>query len=151
MDIVTASRLPLDDSILIPDQLVLIPIKCNCHGTYYFSNVTYKIMKGDNFYTVSNKPFQNLTNYQFVEDINPTLKPNNLTVGAEAVFPLLCKCPQKSYSDEGTRHLITYVWQPGDDVFSVSTMFQASASDIVMENNNRNFTCAICFPVLIPM
>ncbi|KZV52961.1 hypothetical protein F511_34815 [Dorcoceras hygrometricum] len=151
LDIAKASSLPSDDSILIPDQLLLIPIKCTCNGTYYFSNVTYTIKNGDNFYSVSIKPFQNLTNYQFVEDMNPTLKPNNLTIGAEAVFPLLCKCPRKSYLDKETRHLITYVWQPGDDVFSVSTMFQASASDIVMENNNRNFTRATFLPLLIPI
>ncbi|XP_073296193.1 serine/threonine receptor-like kinase NFP [Primulina huaijiensis] len=151
MDIATASRLPSEHPILIPNQLLLIPIKCTCNGTYYFSNVTYRITKGDNFYSVSIKPFQNLTKYHFVEDMNPMLDPYNLTIGVEAVFPLLCKCPRKSFKENKIRHLITYVWQPSDDVFSVSTMFRASASDIVMENNNRNFTGAICLPVLIPV
>ncbi|KAL2522924.1 Protein LYK5 [Forsythia ovata] len=86
-----------------------------------------------------------------VIDMNPILKPNNLTIGEQVVFPLFCNCPGNSYSDRGIKYLVTYVWQPGDDLLSVSNMFQASALDIDVENNNRNFTAAICLPVLIPV
>ncbi|KAK6128654.1 hypothetical protein DH2020_037612 [Rehmannia glutinosa] len=146
-----ATNLPSEDVPLLPDQLLLIPITCSCNGTHYFSDVTYRIKKDDSFYTVSIKPFQNLTNYYLVQDKNPMLNPNNLSVGVEVVFPLLCKCPRKSYTEKGIEYLITYVWQPGDDILPVSTMFQADASDIVTENNNRNFSAAICLPVLIPV
>ncbi|KAI3452108.1 hypothetical protein Pfo_008773 [Paulownia fortunei] len=151
MDIATATSLASEDAPLVPNQLLLVPIECTSNGTHYFSNVTYPIKKDDSFYSVSIKPFENLTNYYVVEDMNPGLNPNNLTLGVEAVFPLLCKCPRKSYTEKGIQYLITYVWQPGDDIASVSSMFQASASDIVMENNNRNFTAAICLPVLVPV
>ncbi|KAI3462805.1 hypothetical protein Pfo_019468 [Paulownia fortunei] len=151
MDIATATSLASEDAPLVPNQLLLIPIKCSCNGTHYFSNVTYRIKKDDSFYSVSIKPFQNLTNYYVVEEMNPMLNPTNLTIGVEVVFPLLCKCPRKSYTDKGIEYLITYVWQPGDDILPVSSMFQASASDIVMENNNRNFSAAICLPVLVPV
>ncbi|KAK6152668.1 hypothetical protein DH2020_012307 [Rehmannia glutinosa] len=151
MDIATATNLPSEDVPLLPDQLLLIPITCSCNGTHYFSDVTYRIKKDDSFYTVSIKPFQNLTNYYLVQDKNPMLNPNNLSVGVEVVFPLLCKCPRKSYTEKGIEYLITYVWQPGDDILPVSTMFQADASDVMSENNNRNFSAAICLPVLIPV
>lgn len=151
MDIATATNLESEDVPLIPDQLLMVPIICTSNGTHYFSNATYKIKNDDTFYSVSTKPFQNLTNYILVEEMNPFMNPNNLTVGVDAVFPLLCKCPRKSQAGKGIEYLVTYVWQPNDDVLSVSNMFQASASDIVMENNNRNFTSAICLPVLIPV
>ncbi|KAL0461513.1 UNVERIFIED_CONTAM: Serine/threonine receptor-like kinase NFP [Sesamum latifolium] len=151
MEIASATSLASENLSLFPDQLLLIPIKCTSNGTHYFSNVTYQIKKDDSFYSVSIKPFQNLTNYCVVEEMNPMLNPNNLTIGVEVVFPLLCKCPKKSYTEKGIKYLITYVWQPGDQILSVSTMFNASASDIVMENNNRNFSAAISLPVLIPV
>ncbi|KAG8384508.1 hypothetical protein BUALT_Bualt04G0125200 [Buddleja alternifolia] len=151
LDIATATSLTSEDVPLMPNQLLLIPIKCTSDGTHYFSNVTYKIKKDDSFYSVSTKPFQNLTNFYLVEEMNPVLNPNNLTLWAEAVFPLLCKCPRKSYIEEGIKYLITYVWQPDDDITPVSSMFQASPSDIILENNSRNFTASICLPVLIPV
>ncbi|KAK4360687.1 hypothetical protein RND71_019639 [Anisodus tanguticus] len=89
--------------------------------------------------------------YHVVQDMNPTLDPTNLTVGAEAVFPLFCKCPVHSDLEKGLEYLVTYVWQPWDDILPVSNMFGASAADIVAANNYRNFTDAICRPVLIPV
>ncbi|XP_073136791.1 serine/threonine receptor-like kinase NFP [Henckelia pumila] len=151
MEIATATNLTSEDAKLFPEQLLMIPIKCSCNGTHYFSNVTYRIKRDDSFYSVSIKHFENLTNYVMVQDMNPLLHPTNLTIGVEAVFPLLCKCPEKFYSDKGIQYLVTYVWQPSDQIVPVSAMFQASPSDIATENNNRNFTAAICLPVLIPV
>lgn len=150
MDIATATNLTSENAPLVPNQLLLVPIICTSNGTHYFSNVTYKIKKDDNFYSVQVNAFQNLTEYHVVEEMNPEMNPNNLTIGAEAVFPLFCKCPEKSYTEKGIQFLTTYVWQPGDDLQPVSSMFQTPAFDIVMANNNRNFTAAICLPVLIP-
>lgn len=149
--IVTANGLASENAELVPGQLLLIPITCACDGLNYFSNATYKIKKDDTFYSVSIKPFQNLTNYHVAMDMNPTLKANNLTIGEQVVFPLLCNCPGNSYSDKGIKYLVTYVWQPVDDLSSVSNMFKASEPDIAEENNNRNFTAAIFLPVLIPV
>ncbi|KAH6806483.1 hypothetical protein C2S51_031314 [Perilla frutescens var. frutescens] len=150
MEIATATNLTSEDAPLVPNQLLLVPIICTSNGTHYFSNVTYKIKKDESFYLVQVRVFQNLTDYHVVEDMNPKLNPNNLTIGEEVVFPLFCKCPGNSYTEKGIQILTTYVWQPGDDLLPVSAMFQASPSDIVMANNNRNFTAAICLPVLIP-
>lgn len=149
-DIATATNLTSEDAPLFPNQLLLVPIICTSNGTHYFSNVTYTIKKDDNFYLIQVNAFQNLTDFHVVEEMNAKMNPINLTVGAEAVVPLLCKCPGKSYTDKGIQFLTTYVWQPGDDLQSVSSTFQTPAFDIVMANNNRNFTAAICLPVLIP-
>lgn len=150
-DISTSTNLASEDAPLVHNQLLLIPIKCTSNGTHYFSNVTYMIKEGDTFYSVQVKAFQNLTHFNLVEKMNPMMNPNNLTIGVKSIFPLFCKCPGNSYSEKGIEFLITYVWQPDDDVMPVSTMFEASESDFLMENNNRNLTAAICLPVLIPV
>ncbi|CAN4085577.1 unnamed protein product [Withania somnifera] len=121
LSIAKATGLASEDTELFPDQLLLVPLKCYCNGA-----------------------FENLTNYQVVQDINPALDPTNLTVGAEAV-------PAHSDLEKGLQYLVTYVWQPWDDILPVSNMFGASAADILVANNYRNFTVAICFPVLIPL
>ncbi|XP_019195089.1 PREDICTED: serine/threonine receptor-like kinase NFP [Ipomoea nil] len=151
LSIVKASGVASEGARLFPDQILLVPIKCFCNGSRYFSNVTYQIKKGDNLYTVSTGAFENLTDYHLVEDLNPMLNINNLTIGLEVIFPLVCKCVDHLVSDKGIRYLVTYVWQPFDDASSVSHMFGASATEVVRENNNRNFTAAICLPVLIPV
>lgn len=151
LSLAKANNLSSEDQLLKPNQLLLIPIDCNCNGSRYFSNVTYQIKKDDSFYLVSITAFENLTNFLLVQDMNPTLVPNQLKIGVEVVFPLLCKCPNKVLRDKGIKNLITYVWQPADDISSVSSMFNASPADILVVNNYRNFTAALCLPVLIPV
>lgn len=63
-------------------------------------------------------------------------------------FPL--RCPNKVLRDKGIKFLITYVWQPADDILSVSSMFKAPPADILVENDYRNFTTALGLSVLIP-
>ncbi|XP_042067563.1 serine/threonine receptor-like kinase NFP, partial [Salvia splendens] len=150
LEIAAATNLTSEDAPLVPNQLLLVPITCTSNGTHYFSNVTYKIKKDDNLYSVQVKAFQNLTDYHLVENTNRELNPTNLTIGEEVVFPLFCKCPGESYKQKGIQFLTTYVWQPGDDVETVSAMFQTAASDIETANHNRNLTAAVCLPVLIP-
>lgn len=63
LSIAKASNLTSEDSQLLPDQLLLIPITCSCNGTNYFFNTTYQIKGGDSFYVVSITAFENLTNF----------------------------------------------------------------------------------------
>jgi hypothetical protein len=85
--------------------------------------------------------------------MNPTLNPTLLQIGTQVTFPLFCKCPSKSHVGNGiTNLMITYVWQPTDDVFHVSAKFNASPADIEAENGyGKNFSAAVGLPVLIPM
>ncbi|XP_076943422.1 serine/threonine receptor-like kinase NFP [Bidens hawaiensis] len=149
LSIAEASNLTSENENMLYDQLLLIPVTCSCKGSHYFSNVTYETQKGDSFYVVASSVFQNLTNYHVVEDMNPYLNPTNLTVGDQVVFPLFCKCPKPLQNQE--RYLITYVWQPEDNILNVSTMFNTSSYDVANENNFRNFTAASCLPVIIPV
>ncbi|KAM0068148.1 putative protein kinase RLK-Pelle-LysM family [Helianthus debilis subsp. tardiflorus] len=149
LSIAQANNLTSENEQLLDDQLLLIPVKCSCNENSYFGNVTYSIKKGDSFYVVATSVFQNLTNYHAVEDMNPSLNPTNLTVGEPVVFPLLCKCPALFQNQD--KYLITYVWQPKDEILQVSSMFNTSSNDIDNENSCRNFTAAVCLPVLIPV
>ncbi|XP_047311648.1 serine/threonine receptor-like kinase NFP [Impatiens glandulifera] len=151
-EIANASNLYSLGLQIFPQQLLLIPITCNCNGSYYFHNVSYKIQEGDSFFKVSISNFENLTDFHTVQDMNPSLNPTNLSVGAEAIFPLLCQCPTKSQMEyTGVSYLITYVWQPDDDIFPVSAMFNTTPDRIVSVNNYRNLTASICLPMLIPV
>lgn len=149
--IARASNLVSEDHSLFPNQLMLVPITCGCTGNEYFANITYQIKKGDNYYLVSITTFENLTKWQVVKEMNPSLNPNLLQIGENVTFPLFCQCPSKTQSEKGIEYLITYVWQPTDDVRHVAAKVNASPSDIETENKYRNFSDAVYHPVLIPV
>ena len=146
LSIVIANNLSSDDVKLKHNQILLIPITSSCNGSFFFSNVTSRIKTGDSLNSASINTFQNLTDYHDVQELNPSLNPNRLKVGMEVVFPLLCKCVNKELEEKGIRHLITYVWQPGNGILAVSSAFNASSVDILTENY-RNFSDAVCLPV----
>ncbi|KAG6775807.1 hypothetical protein POTOM_019303 [Populus tomentosa] len=116
-----------------------------------FANITYQIQQGDSFYLVSNTSFENLTRWQEVEALNPSLTPTLLHAGDKVIFPLFCKCPSKTHLESGIAYLITYVWQPSDDLTKVAAKLNVSERSIVIENNCVNFTAAVYLPVLIPV
>ncbi|KAL0013260.1 hypothetical protein SO802_000329 [Lithocarpus litseifolius] len=107
--------------------------------------------KGDSYYVVSTNSFENLANWHVLEDMNPTLDPSLLHIGVEVIFPLFFKCPSKQEVANGIQNLITYVWQPADDVLQVSAKFNATAANIEDQNYYQNFSTAVGLPVLIPM
>ncbi|KAG5241302.1 protein LYK [Salix suchowensis] len=131
--IARASNLESEDTPLFPNQLLLVPVSCGCTGNQSFANITYQIQKGDSYYSVSTSSFE------------------NLTLGDRVMFPLLCKCPSRTHLENGIGYLITYVWQPGDDLENVAAKFNASERNIVKENNYDSFTAAVYHPILIPV
>ncbi|KAK8566266.1 hypothetical protein V6N13_021339 [Hibiscus sabdariffa] len=153
-EIARASNLVSEDTRLFPGQLLLVPITCGCTMNHYFANTTYDIKLGDTYYIVSTTVFESLTNITAVEQMNPSLEPKNLHAGDEVVFPLFCKCPSKAESDNGTRYFISYVWQPKDNIRSVSAMFNASSPAIIDENNLNGYpdiSSAVIPPLMIPV
>ncbi|KAJ0096678.1 hypothetical protein Patl1_28850 [Pistacia atlantica] len=96
-----------EDLLLFPNQLLLVPITCGCTGNQYFANITYQIKKGDSYYLVSINSFENLTKWQVVKEMNPSLNPNLLQVGENVTFPLFCQCPSKTHLEKGIEYLIT--------------------------------------------
>lgn len=151
LSIARASNLVSEDTPLVPKQLLLVPITCGCTGKQYFANTTYQIKKGDSYYLVSITSFENLTNWHAVLEMNPGINPNLLQIGVKVTFPLFCKCPSKTNTEDGIENLITYVWQPGDDVSQVGAKLNASSAAIETENEYRNFSDAVGLPVLIPV
>lgn len=141
-----ASNLASGVNQLFPGQLLLVPVTCGCNGTQYFANITYQIKESDSYYVVSVNSFENLADWHVVKDMNPTLDPNLLQIGVEIIFPLFCKCPSKEEVANGIQNLITYVWQPADDVLQVSAKFNTSSDKILDENKYQNFSTAVGLP-----
>ncbi|KAK9146148.1 hypothetical protein Sjap_006051 [Stephania japonica] len=124
---------------LSPDNSLFIPISCSCNTisnstSYSYSNFTYKIKSGDTYYLISTRNFQNLTTYQAVEVVNPTLIAEDLTIGVDVIFPLFCKCPTEAQLRNGVRFLVTYVFQPNDNLSSVAQKFGADLGDVLSIN-----------------
>ncbi|XP_041013999.1 serine/threonine receptor-like kinase NFP [Juglans microcarpa x Juglans regia] len=141
----------VNETKLFPGQLLLVPVTCGCTAKRYFANITYQIKKDDSYYLVSVNSFGNLSNWNDVQGLNPTLNPNLLQIGVEVIFPLFCKCPSETHLKNGISYIITYVWQPTDDVLQVSAKFNASLENIASENGYRNFSTAVSLPVMIPV
>ncbi|MBA0861053.1 hypothetical protein Goshw_023951 [Gossypium schwendimanii] len=153
-EIARASNLVSEDTRLFPGQLLLVPIICGCTRNHYFANITYDIKFGDTYYIVSTTVFEHLTNFTAVGDMNPSLDPKSLQVGDKVVFPLFCKCPSKAELKNETEYFISYVWQPNDDIWSVSAKFNASAPAIIDENKLNDYqdiSLAVIPPLMIPV
>ncbi|CAI0554394.1 unnamed protein product [Linum tenue] len=151
LSIATASNLASEDSALVPNQLLLIPVECGCTGNNSFANLTYQIKGGDNFYSVSISSLENLTNWQLVEALNPGVIPTLLHPGDQVTFPLLCQCPSRMQIDNGIEFLITYVWRIDDTLQAVAEKLDSSVNEILLANNYMNFSEAINHPVLVPV
>lgn len=156
LSIARASNIKDENKELIPGQLLLVPITCACsgNGNYSSANISHFIKQGESYYYLSTISFQNLTNWQTVEDSNPNLNPYLLKLGTKIVIPLLCKCPSNYQFEKGIEYVITYVWQPNDNVTLVASKFGALPHDIITANANnfgQNFTTATNLPVFIPV
>jgi len=151
--IAKASNIKDENMNLIQGQLLLIPITCGCcgNGNYSFANISHLIKEGESYYYLSTVSYQNLTNWHTVEDSNPNLNPYLLKIGTKISIPLFCSCPS-NYLAKGIKYLITYVWQPNDNLTLVASKFGASPKDIITANTNnfgQNFTAATNLPVFI--
>lgn len=133
--IATASNLSAANATLAPSQPLLIPLLCSCNPinssfpSLSFANLSHIIRQGDTFYQLSSFSYNNLTTYQSVEVVNPTLIPTNLTIGVTAIFPVFCACPNDSRDT-----MISYVVQPGDTAASIAARLGSSEAAVVAAN-----------------
>nr|7BAX_A Chain A, LysM type receptor kinase [Lotus japonicus] len=153
LSIARASNIKDENQNLVPGQLLLVPVTCACSGSNSFSNISHMIKEGESYYYLSTTSYENLTNWETVQDSNPNYNPYLLPVGIKVVIPLFCKCPSNYHLNKGIEYLITYVWHNNDNVSLVASKFGVSTQDIISENNfsHQNFTAATNFPILIPV
>lgn len=146
LTIARASNLTANSS-LTPNQPLLIPLTCACSSNLSYAPAPYQINSLDTFYTVSAYKYGNLTSYPAVETVNPTLTPTNLSVGANAVFPIFCQCPNRSSSKN---ILITYTFQPNDTFSALAAQFGTDVQSLVSINGaERHVTPYLT--ILIPV
>ncbi|XP_010246324.1 PREDICTED: serine/threonine receptor-like kinase NFP [Nelumbo nucifera] len=148
--IAEASNISSPNSTLVPDQNLFVPVTCSCDSQYNLSyaNITYKIKKDDTYYLVSTTLFQNLTTYQSVIVVNPTLVPTNLTIGVQVVFPIFCSCPNSTQLQNNISYLITYVIQPSDTFDSVAQKFGLNSQSLIDLNGGTIYpNLTILLPV----
>lgn len=136
------SNLTSVTSPLVPNQPLFIPLTCTCNKVNTTTNLSYAklnytIKKGDTFYVVSTTQYHNLTTYQSVEVVNPTLVPTNLDIGQEVIFPIFCKCPTQTQLQNQVNYLISYVFQPLDNISSIASRFGSTTKGIVDVNGDN--------------
>ncbi|XP_077248193.1 serine/threonine receptor-like kinase NFP [Tasmannia lanceolata] len=134
------NNLSSPSTTLSPDQNLLIPITCSCTSNHSYANVTYQINAGDTFWFVSTSKFQNLTTYQAVELVNPSLVPTNLTIGVQVIFPIFCQCPTQTQLQNRINFIITYLSQPSDTLSSIASKFGSNIQSLISVNRQTNVT-----------
>ncbi|KAL1803993.1 hypothetical protein DCAR_0935682 [Daucus carota subsp. sativus] len=140
--IANPSNISSVSSPLVPSQSLLVPIQCSCNRinsslSISYAGLNYTIKKDNTFYLVSSIQFQNLTSYQSVEVVNPSLVPTNLSIGENVIFPIFCKCPDKAQVENQTKYLISYVFQPFDNFSSIARKFGSTTQAIIDVNGNN--------------
>ncbi|KAE8793428.1 protein LYK5-like [Hordeum vulgare] len=152
--IAAANNLSLtdEDAALLPDQPLLVPVRCGCTGNRSFVNVTYPIHSGDTFYALALTGYENLTTPDVIQELNPQAVFNKLNVSQLVTVPLFCRCPTPAERSAGVLQHITYMWRPVDTMSRVSKLMGSDASAIAAANNvSADFTSTTMLPMLIPV
>ncbi|ONI26465.1 hypothetical protein PRUPE_1G027000 [Prunus persica] len=136
------SNISSSNATLVSGQPLFIPIPCSCNSpnatmTISYANLSVTIKSGDTFFRLSSRSFQNLTTYQSVELVNPHLVATNLTIGVTALFPIFCKCPNRTQLQNQVNYLVSYVFQPSDNISAVASLFGVQAKSITDVNGNN--------------
>uniref|UniRef100_A0A7N0TJY8 non-specific serine/threonine protein kinase n=1 Tax=Kalanchoe fedtschenkoi TaxID=63787 RepID=A0A7N0TJY8_KALFE len=149
-DIFSMSRLMISrpsnisdpSSPLVPGQSLFIPITCSCNPvnasySISYAPINYTFNAQDSMYIVSTNKFHYLTTFQSVQLVNPLVVPTNIDVGAQLIFPIFCKCPNKTLVGNQTNFLVSYVFQTNDTLDAVASSFGTSAASIALLNGNN--------------
>lgn len=143
LKISTPSNISSPSAPLVQNQPLFVPITCGCNSvpndtrTISFANISYTIKEGNTFYIVSSQYFGNLTTFNSVMIVNPTLVPTNLTIGVNVVFPIFCKCPTAAQQRNQVNYLVSYVLQPNENLSTVASFFGVQFTAIT-EFNGEN-------------
>ncbi|XP_009588827.1 serine/threonine receptor-like kinase NFP [Nicotiana tomentosiformis] len=145
--IANPSNISTPNTTLVNDQSLLVPITCSCNninttfGNISYAGLNYSFNSGDTMYMISTVKFQNLTTFQSAEVVNPTVVPENIDIGQAIEFPIFCKCPNRTQTQPQNqnqpRYLISYVFQPFDNISSIASRFGTTPQSIREINGNN--------------
>ncbi|XP_015087265.1 serine/threonine receptor-like kinase NFP [Solanum pennellii] len=139
--IANPSKISNPNTTLVNDQPLFVPIKCSCNninstfGSISYAGLNYSFKAGDTMYDMSLTKYQNLTTYQSVEAVNPTVEATKIAIGQTIKFPIFCKCPNRRKNQP--RLLLTYVFQPNDNISSIASRFRITPQSITQMNGNN--------------
>ncbi|KAJ8539479.1 hypothetical protein K7X08_013731 [Anisodus acutangulus] len=128
-----------------PEKEVVIPVNCSCSGLYYQAKTMYYIPAPiETYFMIANSTYQGLSTCNALERRNK-YDEFSLRPGLELQVPLRCTCPTAKQAAKGSKYLMTYSIDTGDDILKVSKRFNASAKHIFEANGilDENSLCYI--------
>ncbi|KAG4931685.1 hypothetical protein JHK84_048680 [Glycine max] len=132
---------------------VLVPLNCSClTRDYYQAETNYVLGQSPTYLTVANDTLQGLTTCDSLMRANPYGE-LDLHPGMELHVPLRCACPTWHQITNGTKYLLTYSVNWGDNITNIAARFNVAAGNVVDANGFSTQTQTI-FPfttVLIPL
>ncbi|CAJ1972837.1 unnamed protein product [Sphenostylis stenocarpa] len=132
---------------------VIVPLKCSClTRDYYQTETKYVLGPSPTYFTVANDTFQGLTTCDSLKRTNPYGE-LDLLPGMELHVPLRCACPTLHQVTNGTKYLLTYSVNWGDNITNIATRFNVAAGNVVDANgfNTQTQTLYPFTTVLIPL
>ncbi|XP_061370680.1 lysM domain receptor-like kinase 4 [Gastrolobium bilobum] len=131
---------------------VIIPVNCSClTRDYYQAESEYVLPPNPTYFLVANDTYQGLSTCDSLMRANP-YGVLDLLPGMELHVPLRCACPTAQQSTNGTKYLMTYSVNWGDNISNVAKRFNVTAGSVVDANSFSSENQAL-FPfttVLIP-
>ncbi|QCD98900.1 lysM domain receptor-like kinase 4 [Vigna unguiculata] len=132
---------------------MIVPMNCSClTRDYYQAETEYVLGQHPTYFTVANNTFQGLTTCDSLMRANPYGE-FDLLPGMELHVPLRCACPTMHQVTNGTKYLLTYSVNWGDNITSIAARFNVAESNVV-EANGFNTPAENLYPfttVLIPL
>jgi len=132
---------------------MIVPLNCSClTRDYYQAETEYVLGPNPTYFTVANNTFQGLTTCDSLMRANPYGE-LGLLPGMELHVPLRCACPTMQQVTNGTKYLLTYSVNWGDNITNIATRFNVAAGNVV-DANGFNSPTQTLFPfttVLIPL
>ncbi|XP_060173447.1 protein LYK5-like [Lycium barbarum] len=136
-----------------PEREVIIPVNCSCSGLYYQAKTMYYIPAPiETYFMIANSTYQGLSTCNTLERRN-NYDEFSLRPGLELQVPLRCACPTAKQGAKGSKYLMTYSIDVGDDILKISKRFNVSVKHIVEANGFLNEN-PLLFPfttILIPL
>ncbi|KAB2614085.1 protein LYK2 [Pyrus ussuriensis x Pyrus communis] len=108
-------------SFLPKDELLFIPIDCNCGsgGVFRAELTKTSSVKGESFYGIA-ESLAGLTTCRAIRENNPGVSPWGLADKLQLVIPLRCACPSSCQLVKQSRLLISYPVSEGETIFDLA-------------------------------